>query len=278
VHLPLGEFLGGVGSVATFNKLGYMAFFKGAYRDTGWWSFFPTVLAIKTPLSILLLVFAGIPVALRRLRTTQWQQGVPLIFAAAVLLSGMMSSLNLGIRHMLPIYPLMALVAAPVLVWLLKNARERRWAGIAAAVVILGYGVESALPHPDYMAAFNVLAGSHPEKIVVSSDLDWGQDLERLSARLKELRVPKLSLLYSGASEVSRFGLPPYVEFKPQDNPTGWVAVSMTRMMLDCAKDGNYCVWKDRKPVERVGRSIYLFYVPVSGEPPPDPSAPRQQP
>ncbi len=38
--LPLGEFLGGVGSVATFNKLGYMAFFEGAYRTRGWWIFF----------------------------------------------------------------------------------------------------------------------------------------------------------------------------------------------------------------------------------------------
>jgi hypothetical protein len=260
--LPLGEFLGGAGSVAAFNKLGYMAFFEGAYRDKGWWSFFPTVLAIKTPITVLLLIFAGIPLSLRRLRGAEWQQGVPLIFAAGVLLSCMMSSLNLGVRHIIPIFPLLMLVAAPALVWLFEHARQRRWTGILAVLLLIGFGIESALPHPDYLAAFNLLAGSKPEKIIVSSDLDWGQDLQRLSIRLKELKVPSLSLLYSGASVVSRFDLPPFVEFKPTDNPTGWVAVSVTRMMLDCAKDGNYCSWKDRTPVERVGRSIYLFYVP----------------
>jgi hypothetical protein len=154
------------------------------------------------------------------------------------------------------------LVAAPVLVWLLRQAGQPPWTGILAALLLVGFVVESALPHPDYLASFNLLAGPKPEKIVVSSDLDWGQDLQRLSIRLKELKVPSLSLLYSGSSDVGRFDLPPFVEFKPTDNPTGWVAVSVTRMMLDCAKDGNYCSWKDLTPVEKVGRSIYLFYLP----------------
>lgn len=261
--LPLGEFLGGIGSVATFDKFGYPVFFKGASRETGWWNFFPTVLAIKTPLSVLLLVLLGIPLALRSLRGADWQRGVPLFFAAAVLVTCMMSTLNLGLRYVIPIYPLLMLVAAQALVWLLTQARHHhRWVGIVAVLLVVAYGVESVRPHPDYLAAFNPLAGPKPEKIVVGSDLDWGQDLERLSLRVKELKVPSLSLLYSGASAVSRFDLPPFVEFGPSDNPTGWVAVSVTRMMLDCAKDGNYCAWKARKPVERIGHSIYLFYVP----------------
>ncbi len=264
--LPLGEFLGGLGSVVAFNNLGYMAFFKGAYRDHGWWNFFPTVLALKTPISFLLLFFLGIPLALRRLRGAQWQQGVPLIFAAAILAICMMSGLSLGVRHILPIYPMLALVAAPALVGLFEHARQHRWMGVVAAVLVVSFAAESAWAHPDYLAWFNVLAGQHPENIVVSSDLDWGQDLERLSIRLKELKVPSVSLLYSGAADVNRFGLPPFVELKPQDNPTGWVACSVTRMMLDCAKDGNYCSWKSRTPVERVGRSIYLFYVPPDGK------------
>jgi hypothetical protein len=101
---------------------------------------------------------------------------------------------------------------------------------------------------------------------VVSSDLDWGQDLQRLSIRLKQLGVQHLSILFSGDSVLDRFGLPPFVEFGPKDKPTGWVACSVTRMMLDCAKDGNYCEWKDRTPVERVGKSIYLFNIPPAGE------------
>jgi hypothetical protein len=45
--------------------------------------------------------------------------------------------------------------------------------------------------YPDYLAYFNVLAGSHPEHILVDSDLDWGgQDLRRLEKRAGCTRRP----------------------------------------------------------------------------------------
>lgn len=273
--IPLGEFLGGLASAATFNKFGYPAFFFGAERSTGWWYFFPVVLGIKTPLAFLILTLLGIALAVRYLRNTEWQRAMPAVFAGSTLLVCLLSNINMGVRHILPIYPLFALMAAQALVFLLENGSAKRWMRSLAAVLVLGYAWESISAHPDYLAAFNPLAGSKPERIVVGSDLDWGQDLQRLSTRLKQLNVQHLSILYSGNAVLNRFALPPYVEFGPQEHPAGWVACSVTRMMLDCAKDGNYCEWKDRTPVERIGKSIYLFNVLADGQPIPVAASPH---
>ena len=46
--------------------------------------------------------------------------------------------------------------------------------------------IGSLAAHPDYLAYFNALAGDDPERIVVDSDLDWGQDIKRLGQRLRD--------------------------------------------------------------------------------------------
>jgi len=57
-------------------------------------------------------------------------------------------------------------------------------------VLAAWFGASSLISHPDYLAYFNEFAGSEPENIVVDSDLDWGQDVKRLAARLREVGLP----------------------------------------------------------------------------------------
>ena len=92
-----------------------------------------------------------------------------------ILLVNLPTSLNIGVRYMMPLFPLLALRAGGVGV----VVDQTTGGGDRAA------GVDrhlSAMAHPDYIAYFNELAGTHPERILVDSDLDWGQDMNRLSA------------------------------------------------------------------------------------------------
>jgi len=59
-------------------------------------------------------------------------------------------------------------------------------APIALAVLVAWLAGSSLLSHPDYLAYFNEFAGGEPQNILVDSDLDWGQDIKRLSTRLHE--------------------------------------------------------------------------------------------
>ena len=85
--------------------------------------------------------------------------------------------------------------------------------GLTAALLLLWHLAVSVRAHPDYLPYFNELAGEHPERILVDSDLDSGQDLKRLADTLQARRIPSVWLAYAGSATVTQHGLRP---------STGW--------------------------------------------------------
>jgi len=112
--------------------------------------------------------------------------------------------------------------------------------------------------NPDYFPYFNELA-PHPERVLVDSDLDWGQDLRRLERRLAELQVPRVSLAYQGTADLSREVLPPFVRLPPRQTATGWVAI--TALTREHEPLG-YAWLYEYQPLERVGKTIDLYFIP----------------
>ena len=111
---------------------------------------------------------------------------------------------------------------------------------------------------PDYLPYFNEWV-AHPERVLVDSDLDWGQDLHRLEVRAAQLHIGHLSLAYRGTADLRREPLPPVHILAPHERATGWIAVSQlarTRNLSD------YGWLDDYEPVERVGKTIDLYYLP----------------
>ena len=112
--------------------------------------------------------------------------------------------------------------------------------------------------YPDYLPYFNETA-AHPERVLVDSDLDWGQDLHRLELRVAQLHIGHLSLAYRGSADLRREPLPQVHILGPRERVTGWVALSelaRTRNLSDYA-------WLDAyRPIERVGKTIDLYYIP----------------
>jgi hypothetical protein len=111
---------------------------------------------------------------------------------------------------------------------------------------------------PDYLPYFNE-AVAHPERVLVDSDLDWGQDLHRLEVRVAELGIGHLSLAYRGTADLRREPLPQVYILPPHERVTGWVAVSQLARTRNPTDYG----WLDAyTPVERIGKTIDLYYVP----------------
>jgi dolichyl-phosphate-mannose-protein mannosyltransferase len=229
----------------------------------GRWDFFPVAIGVKTPLPFLVLALVGaaaLLVAARQRRSAL----VPPLGAAAMLGAAMAANINIGVRHVLPVYPLLA-VCAGVGILTFWNQRPRgrlRLAGPAAALALTGWLVaDAALAHPDYLPWFNRLAGRHPERVLLDSDLDWGQDLGRLADTLRARGVPHVWLAYHGKVDLSRQGLPPYTELPPDQRVTGWVAASLFRLALG-SQGGRldaYAWLRRYHPVARVGHSILLY-------------------
>ena len=140
-----------------------------------------------------------------------------------------------------------------------------RLAGPVLAAALTGWLVaESVRAHPDYLPYFNQLAGKHPERVLLDSDLDWGQDLGRLADTLRARGAPQVWIAYHGNVDLSRQGLPPYTELPPDQPVTGWVAASLFRLALG-SPGGSidaYAWLRPYQPVARVGHSILLYYIP----------------
>jgi hypothetical protein len=266
VVLPAPALFEGLGQLAVKNRDGHKSYLLGEVRTTGWWYFFPVALAVKTPLPFLLLTAAGIVAAIRAYSGRERRRRLePAAVALAILLVCLPSRINIGVRHVLPMYPFLAIAAAMGVVGLWRAQRARP-AARALAVLLIGWQLaSSAAAHPDYLAWFNELAGRHPERILVDSDLDDGQDLDRLADTLRARRIPAVSLAYAGSATVVEHGLPPVRWLEPHRPVTGWVAASLYSIKLGSLDRPGHddFAWLERyRPVALVGRSIRLYHIP----------------
>lgn len=259
--LPFTEMFLSLVKLAHQNQLIHDSYLLGQY-GVHWWYFFPVVLAVKAPLGLLILAIVAAVTAGRWMSYSDhpWRLAT-LLFPAVILAIAMSSRIDLGVRHLLPIFPYLAILAAQGAVWLCRAPRVG-WR-VALVIALVGFdAVHSAAAGIDQLAYFNPLAGSHPERILCESDLDWGQDLNRLSVRLRELGVPRVSIAYFGTARVEAAGLPPYRTIGGQEKVGGWVAASIRYLTLLRAKDGSFSWLRDIEPTEKIGRSIYLFHLP----------------
>lgn len=235
---------------------GHRAFLLGEFSDKGWWYYFPVAVLYKTPIAFLLLALIGCVLLARR------SPEVALI-ALAILGLAMTSSINIGVRHVLPIYTPLAIAAAAAVTRI-------KWAGLALAAWLV---VGVALAHPDYLPWFNAFAGNQPERILSDSNLDWGQDALRLARYAREEKLPHLTTSILGTTPLDRIGLPPRTEMRVFEPLHGWVAISEGHLILGRALDPKIAQWLDRefgpKTYKRIGKTIRLYHFPA----PPAPSS-----
>jgi len=242
----------GILDVRRHNVGGHRNFLFGELRWPGWWYYFPIAIFFKTPIPFLILMLAGCALLLRR------RPEVPLS-ALAILGVAMASNINIGIRHILPMYPALAIAAAAPIV-LMPRLR------IAHALLVAWLFADGVAAHPDYLAWFNGFA-RHPEQILNDSNLDWGQDVLRLARYARRERLPFLSLLVFTSADVERLGFPPHKVITSVDEPVhGWFAVSEMEIAIGETHSERVQHWLDGliagKPYKRIGKSIRLYDLP----------------
>src|SRR5688572_18380335 len=192
------------------------AFLLGQYRFTGWWYYLFVAVAVKTPVAVLVGVVGAVVVGVRAKPPSGEGGGSfdrrwlamclalpPVVFAISIVAS----TLNLGVRYALPLYPFVyiALGGAAAHVW-------SRWRTGRVVIVLLGLGlaVESFAAFPNYLVFFNAPAGGARGglRILGDSNLDWGQDLPALAKWQREHAPDKtLYLAYFGTADPAFYGI-----------------------------------------------------------------------
>jgi hypothetical protein len=272
----VGHYAAGLAGIAVQNRTGGgVNFLHGELSPDGFWDYFLVAFGVKSALGFLtLLAAAAIVLAARRGRF-DFLLGALLLPAAYLFVSGMATSYNIGIRHMLPAYPLFLAAAVVILFRHLPQPWAVGVAGLAAVLQL----VEVARVHPSEMSFFNALAGgpSNGEAWLNDSNLDWGQDLRRLARALRaEGRDGDVTVAYFGGSDPAYY-LPRARIFDPDAGvvPPGLYAVSS--FLRCCGPEAMAFHGRPRaaagyerlrrvlaargEPVGRVGYSIALYRV-----------------
>ena len=115
---------------------------------------------------------------------------IALIFLSNTLFN----SLQIGVRHALPAYPLLFIAISPRVACLLAGwKRGGRAAALAAAAAFLlaWHAAGTLAVAPRYLQFFNELAGGAEggHRWLIDSNIDWGQDLIRLREYLQRERI-----------------------------------------------------------------------------------------
>ncbi|HUD11654.1 MAG TPA: hypothetical protein VMS08_04555 [Candidatus Saccharimonadia bacterium] len=286
---------------------GNVTYFNGAVTDQSFRWYFPEMFALKTQVAFLILMIVSIWFlwwSLKRPKgrkfwnrvgdsfrkyTLEWTLGTFSLFYFAVSIAG---NLDLGIRHILPVYlPIFVLVAIST-VKIMRKLVKTKWNKLASAVLILllgWYGMSTIAAHPYYISYFNELigGGANAENYFTDSGVDWGQDFKRLVQYVdSHPKINHIAVDYFGGA------LPEYYFCQRAFNAQGqlitdgtydcshskfeqwhssygrypgqYIAVSETYLENDryFAAQSNqpgYGYLRAMKPIAKIGNTIYIY-------------------
>ncbi|HWP40699.1 MAG TPA: hypothetical protein VNL70_07215, partial [Tepidisphaeraceae bacterium] len=258
----------------------------GQHSETGWWYYFPLAMLFKTPLATLAAMVGAVvlklgwrlrrsnsSVKISRFTPDRWSAlclTIPLIVYGA---SALTSNLNLGLRHVLPVYPfiyvLVGLTAAKMVAW------RPGAASLVALVLGMGLIIETVRAFPHYISFFNVPSRPHRLWLLSDSNFDWGQDLTFVAEWRRRHPHVKLYLGYLGSVDPAFYGidytnipggyqLNPQWEWPPRE--PGVVAISATVLQgvnVPPSVIRLYAPLRARRPEQMIGDTIYVYDWPL---------------
>ena len=267
---PLPE---GIAVFARHSSVGHQAYLLGMRSNLGWWYYFPVAFLVKTAVATLLALAIGLILAARlafaaplkalpgRLRAARFCWFVLVVPILVYVPLAMTSTINCGVRHLLPIYPFLFILLSAGLVSLSRYGLVVR--GLIAGLLI----VESAAIYPHYLAFFNAAAGGpgNGPRYLLDSNLDWGQDAKKLKAYVTEHNIARVCTCYFGSARIESYGISPMgnvpitQDLKGRAEVDCLAAISVTPLYGLYVPAENYAWLRARKPMAKIGYSIYVF-------------------
>jgi hypothetical protein len=278
VPIPGYQYLRGQFAVASHSYGGHATYLLGKTGWFGWWYYFPVAFAVKTPsgtlvLTLLLFIVAGLLlralIRARRVRAFLIHASIESVAFVAVPIAYFLwsttSHLNLGARHLLPVYPFLWLGIGWLATVPVRPRFSKLWRGVLLTLA-LSVPATTLLDAPHFIPSFNTFAGGSRTGIryLADSNVDWGQDLENLAAALKSRGAEQPYVAYFSSLPVDRFipnarPVPTDEEVARDGLPHGFVAISLNALIDPTV----HRQWLHRfQPETVVGNSAAIYRFP----------------
>ena len=171
------------------------SYLLGEWKEGGWWYYFPVAFVVKSPVTFVVLVAAALVLFLKQVKTAGPLELTAWVASGVYLAMAMTSGINIGVRHLLPILPMLSVGIG------CAGARlsDRRLRFIAIGLAG-GQALTALIVYPLYIQYFSELVGGarNGYKYLIDSNYDWGQDANRLKKFLDERHINHIYLDYFG--------------------------------------------------------------------------------
>ena len=263
-HLPFPVYLKGLIMTVSSSFSDRRAYVLGHFYDGGVWYYFPLAFLVKEPLALLILLSAGIMswcLWKKKLEFRDWLLMIPVGF---YLLVSLLSRLNIGIRHLLPIYPFVFIFISYFVSEFFARLKKSSKNALLSSCLILSfllawYLYANISVYPYYMTYFNELVGGPRGgvRVLADSNIDWGQDTKRLASWIKEQNIQepiRMEYFWSDEVQPRYYGIN-FVPLKKNDpSQEGWIAIGVTALQRP-----EFSWLKRYQPVKIIGNSVYVY-------------------
>ena len=241
----------------------YAFYLLGEFKPGGWWYYFLVAFALKATLPTLVFIILAAVGAIRGF-IDRWGEMILLASIGLYVVVITMGADQIGVRYVLPIFPLL-------FIWASRTVPDLLSARSSAAVVglLLTWHVWSGISaFPNYIPYFNEMAGGSAKgaALLDDSNLDWGQGLKQAAEYVRNRQMKDFTIYafdpFQGPG-TEYYGLP--------KNLRGDEVFH--RLVLRRPAPGTYIIsahyvtrmtqvspaWKIYKPIDRIGGSLWVY-------------------
>lgn len=253
------EYLAGLKSVISHSSRGHNAFLLGQYSVHGWWYYFIVSFFVKTPLPTIILLALSV-ILFKKIRHKDIMSEAFIVLPAAIyFIPFLFTNLNIGLRHILPIYPFIFVFASKIANYRFNIGKKEVFRFVVLALCIW-YVAESVMIYPHYLAYFNQIAGG-PDKghnFLIDSNIDWGQDLKGLKEWMDKNGVETVNLAYMGNDNIKYRNI---LYNTTRCYPTPGITAASVNTVQGLVFEDRMCkAWlKEFTPVAKIGYSIFIY-------------------
>lgn len=209
-HLLPEAYVFGLSDIEVISEQGRPAFILGMLYPSGRWFYFPVAFVIKSTLGFLLLLF--LLIFSRNLRSVEKRREVLyLVLPVLIYFSiAIISRLDIGFRHVLPIFPFLIVLMAAGAWGLIQQSR--RWAYVVAVLLII-HIASSLHAYPYYLSYSNEAWGGPQNTYKVLSDANagWGSGLKALHQYIADHHITNCWFAYSELNPFPYYQIPCHV-------------------------------------------------------------------
>ncbi len=265
--IGFGNYVKPFGIVLSHSLGGHQSCFESSFITCDWKYFFG-VIAVRTPILVLGLSVFGFFLFLRS--KIHWLLKCLVILPIAFFLSAaILNKINIGIRHILPVFPFLFILSgfSGAVLAKMRMTALKMFSVTGLFVLLFLLGARTLHNAPDHLASFNEIVGG-VERGAQLMPVDWGQDNKALAEFVAVQRLPSIKI----ASEASNPDIYDYYNIPWQwmtesdfENPVpGFYALAIGSRVNQRKNPRSW--FRERRPNFRIGKTFYIYEVPATNK------------